>query len=146
MTDKVPTKFTLTVRKYGWIFVCRYIHITYVQSYYMMVNKDIVCLQKIQEEKKWNPPNLWIFFFQFTQTFLNLFQLFNRKINYFKLADTDYSQIHPNWTVERLKYFGVFFAKKAPIFFVLCKKIKPQRNMTSIEVTYQASVDCRLWF
>ena len=51
MTDKVPTKFTLTVRKYGWIFVCRYIHITYVQSYYMMVNKDIVCLQKIQEEK-----------------------------------------------------------------------------------------------
>ena len=85
-------------------------------------------------------------FFQFPQTF-NLFQLFYRKINYFKLVDTDYSQIHPNWTVEMLKYFGVFFLqKKHPFFFVLCKKIKPQRNMTSIEVTYQASVDCRLWF
>ena len=52
MTDKVPTKFTSTGLKYGWFFVHRYIHITYVQSYYMMVNKDIVCLQKIQEGKK----------------------------------------------------------------------------------------------
>ena len=44
-------QFTLTVLKYGWFFVHRYIHITYIQSYYMIVNKDIVCLQKIQEEK-----------------------------------------------------------------------------------------------
>ena len=107
MTDKVPTKFTSTVLKYGWFFVHRYIHITYIQSYYMMVNKDIVCLQKIQEEKN-EIDQIYRFFFQFPQTFFNLFQLFYRKINYFKLADTDYSQIHPNWTVEMLKYFGVF--------------------------------------
>ena len=74
----------------------------------MMVNKDIVCLQKIQEGKKMKLIK-FMDFFQFPQTFLNLFQLFNRKINYFKLADTDYSQIHPNWIVEMLKYFGVFF-------------------------------------
>ena len=84
MTDKEVTKFTSTVLKYGWFFVRRYIHITYVQSYYMMVNKDIVCLQKIQEEKN-EIDQFYGFFFQFTLTFLNLFQLFYRKINYFKL-------------------------------------------------------------
>ena len=121
--------------------------ITYVQSYYMMVNKDIVCLQKIQEEKKWNPSNLWIFFFNLPKLFLIFFNFFTEKsiiLSWLIQITAKFIQ------TEQLKWWnilGCFFCKKAPIFFVvLCKKIKPQRNMTSIEVTYQASVDCRLWF
>ena len=59
-------------------FVRRYIHITYVQSYYMMVNKDIVCLQKIQEEKN-EIDQIYGFFFNILKLFLFFFNFFTEK-------------------------------------------------------------------
>ena len=46
----------------------------------MMVNKDIVCLQKIQEEKKNEIDQIYGFFFNFLKLFLIFFNFFTEKL------------------------------------------------------------------
>ena len=141
MTDKVPTKFTSTVLKYGWFFVHRYIHITYVQSYYMMVNKDIVCLQKIQEEKN-EIDQIYGFFFNFLKLFLIVFNFSTEKsviLSWYRLQPNS-SKLN-SWNAEI--FWGVFFAKKSTHFFC-CSLQKNQTTKKYDQHKSYISSKCRL--
>ena len=127
----------------GFLCVDTYILPTYKVTIWWSTKTLFVC--KKFRRKKMKLIKFMDFFFNFLKLFLIVFNFSTEKsviLSWYRLQPNS-SKLN-SWNAE---IFWVFLQKKAPIFFVvLCKKIKPQRNMTSIEVTYQASVDCRLWF